>query len=128
MSRFQGGIKGIQEAQAGNLKAIAALTPDGSFGEAIRYATTAAHRFAVQNTVVDTGSWRASHRMLIQKLRGRVFIDPSAVNPKGGKPVEYGPALEQKKGGRYAVYKKTYEEAGPEILRQAGHILLGGLP
>lgn len=128
MSRFNGSIKGIQEAQAAALQALAALQPDGALGKAVQYITAAAGRYAVQNTVVDTGSWRASHRPVVQGLTGRVFLDPAAVSPRGGRPAVYGAALAKKKGGRYDVYKQTVEQAGPEILRQAGHILQGGLP
>lgn len=128
MTRFTGSIKGLQQAQAANVRLMAALTPEGALGEAVRYALTSAHRFATANTVVDTGSWRASHRMLMQKLRGRLFVDPAAASPRGGRPADYGPAHEARKGGRYAVYKRTVEEAGPGILRDAGQILIRGLP
>lgn len=122
-------IKGIQEAQAAVLQAAAAVRPSGGLGKATRYVTLAAHRFAVQNTVVDTGAWRAAQRPQIDGVHGRVFVDPSAVNPKGrGRPAVYGPALELTRGGRYAVYKKTVEVAGPEILAQAGKLIQDALP
>lgn len=128
MTRFSGSIKGIQAAQAANLQMMAALKPNGELGEAVRFITTRAHRFATQNTVVDTGSWRASHRMVMQGLHARIFIDPSSANPRGGRPEEYGAELERIRGGRYAVYKKTAEEAGPGILKEAGQLLIGRLP
>ena len=61
-------------------------------------------------------------------LKGRLFIDPSAVNPNGGRPAEYGAELEREKGGRYAVYKMTVEEAGPELVKQGARILVGAMP
>ena len=88
------GISGIQEAQAANNQAIAALKPSGAFGRAIRVGTVAAHRYAVALTHEDTGALRASHRMDVQLDRrphGRIFIDPNSVNPHGHKPSVYGP-------------------------------------
>lgn len=122
-------IRGLQEVQAAALRAIAALTPTGAFGRAVRYVTAAAHRWATANTVVDTGSWRASHRPMVQGLTGRIFLDPAAINPKSqSHPAVYGPALELTRGGRYAVYARTVNEAGPQLLREGGQILEDGLP
>lgn len=126
---FDATITGIQEAQAALLQAAAAVRPSGALGKATRYAVLAAHRFAVANTVVDTGSWRASHRPEVAGATGRIFVDPSAVNPEsGGRPAEYGPELELTRGGRYAIYQKTVNEAGPQILAQAGKIIEDALP
>lgn len=121
-------ISGLQAVQSAMLRAIAAMQASGALGEAVRHVVAGVHRYAVQNTVVDTGSWRASHRMQISGLRGRVDIDPSAQNPvRGGYPAVYGAVLERRKGGRYAVYRNTFEQAGPELLRQADAIIRGGL-
>lgn len=122
-------IRGIQEVQAATLRAAAAAQVSGALGKAVRYATLAAHRYAVAHTVVDTGSWRAAHRVAIHGSSGRIFLDPSAVNPKsGGKPSHYGAFLELSRGGRYAVYGRTVNEAGPQIVQQAGQILEDALP
>lgn len=123
-------IKGIQQAQTAAIRALAAVQPSGGLGRAIRWATAAAHRFAVQNTVVDTGSWRASQTpQMVDETHGRVFINPDSVNPKSrSKPSVYGPILEARKGGRYAVYQRTYQEAGPDIVRQAGKMIESELP
>lgn len=114
-------IRGIQEAQDAALRAIAATAPGGGLGRAVRYVTLTAHRFAVQNTPVDTGTWRAAQHPEVDATHGHIFVDPSATNPKSHTLASvYGPDLELRRGGRYAVYKKTVEEAGPQILAQAG--------
>lgn len=128
MTRFKGSIKGVQAAQAANNQMIAAMQVDGALGEAVRFVTAGAHRFAVQHTVVDTGAWRASHRMTISGLSGRISLDQAAVNPRGGRPAVYGAILEATRGGRYAVYKRTFEDAGPDLLVQAALIIRRGLP
>lgn len=129
MPRFNTSIKGIQEAQAAAVRALAAVRPSDGLGEAVQYALAAAHRYLAANTVVDTGAWRGSHRpQMTGPASGRIFMDPGAQNPKGGFPAIYGAHLEATRGGRYAVYRTTAEQAGPEILRQAGERLRGKLP
>ncbi len=113
-------IKGIQELQNKNLKRIAALKPSGTAGRTIRYGLTRLHRYAVSITHVwkyKGGGLRASHRMGIDGLRGRIYIDPTAVNPRGQKPAEYGP-YEHARGGIHAFYDRTVEEEGPETMRR----------
>jgi hypothetical protein len=134
-------INGIQEAQDANLRAIAELSPAGEFGAAIRDATIALHRYAVSITHVgryiqtSSGKWRwarpdeagvgggalrASHRMEVTALRGRVYVDPGSVNPRTGrKPAEYG-AYENARGGAHAFYDRATAEYGPEVLRTVG--------
>lgn len=116
-------IKGIQESQARNLRRIAALRPNSTFGRVIRDATIRAYRYAEAITHVDTGSLRASHRMQVQGLRGRIYLDPSARNPRSGLPVSvYGP-YEHARGGSHAFYHRTVVERGPEIGKQAAYQL-----
>jgi len=103
-------IKGIQEAQAVNAKMIARLQPNGEVGQKIKDLTSSAHRYAVSITHVLTGSLRASHRMELKGLRGRIYLDPSAINPRTGqKPAVYG-YYENKRGGEHAFYDRTVEE------------------
>ena len=129
MARFTTHIRGIERLQSAAERGVEALKPAGAFGEAVRYTTLATHRYAVPLTPVDTGAWRASHRPEVGGLTGRIFIDPSATNPESdGRPVDYGAELELTRGGRYAVYKRTVDEAGPGILREAGEIIERGLP
>ena len=123
-------ITGLQEAQAANNKLIAALKPGDAFGRAIRYATTAAHRYAVALTHVDTGALRASHRMAIEEnfLRGKVYIDPSGRNPRSSvRTAEYGPA-EHARGGEHAFYERVLSEYGDTIAEEAGRMIMRGLP
>lgn len=108
-------IKGIQEAQAANIKRIAALKPQGELGQVIKAQTTAAHRYAISITHVITGSLRASHRMELKGLRGRIYLDPGAVNPRTKqKPSIYG-FYENKRGGEHAFYDRTVEEYGGKV-------------
>lgn len=119
-------ITGIQEAQARNLRAIAALRPEGAFGMAIQTATLSAHRYAVALTHVDTGSLRASHRVDVNGLSGRVFIGPETNPRTGQQTTEYGP-VEHQRGGSHAFYQRTVDEYGPGIRRDAIQIIKVGL-
>lgn len=122
-------IGGIQEAQLANLQVIAALKPSGAFGRAIQYATVMAQRYSVVNTHVDTGALKASHRIDIENggLRGIVYLDPGAINPKGQRPSQYG-VYEHARGGDHAFYEKTVRDSGEQIGSIAGMILLQGMP
>ena len=112
-------IRGIQEAQRANLEVIKNLQPGGAFGRAIQYGTIEAHRYAVSITHVQTGALRASHRMEVSGLEGRIFIDPTSENPRGGRPEIYGP-IEEARGGEHAFYARTEAEAGYRIAQAAG--------
>jgi len=142
MSEINLDIGGIQEAQDANARAIAALQPSGELGDAIREATTELHRYAASITHVgryvqskSSGKWRwagrgeagvgggalrASHRMEVSGLRGRIYIDPGATNSRTGRrPAEYG-AYEENRSGEHAFYARTLTEYGPEVARKVG--------
>ncbi|KPK91508.1 MAG: hypothetical protein AMJ88_13450 [Anaerolineae bacterium SM23_ 63] len=122
-------IKGIQELQAYNVRAIAALQPTGAAGEAIQYGTSALHRAAVVYTHVVTGSLRGAHHMVIenQGRRGRIFINPQVINPKTKtRPAVYG-VEEHERGGSHAFYHMAVEERGKIILEKMNEILVRGL-
>lgn len=112
-------IKGIQEAQAANNRALAAVQPRGSLGRAVQWGIAEAHRYAVAVTHVDSGALRASHRTSFQEggnwARGRMMIDASSVNPHGARPSVYGP-IEHERGGGHAFYARTEGERGQRIL------------
>ncbi len=108
-------ITGLQQAQQRNLRAIAALSPSGALGRAIKLGTVEAHRYAVAITHVDTGSLKASHRIELTNDRGRVFIDPAAVNPRRGRPVEDYAIWEHRRGGTHAFYERVVSERGQQI-------------
>lgn len=132
-------ITGIQEAQAANLRRIAALEPDGALGRMVRDVTVDLHRYAVGITHVGRykkskhgsyyysrsggiggGALRASHRIEASGLTGRVFIDPGAVNPlTKGRPSIYG-VFENARGGEHAFYSRTVAERGAQIMAERG--------
>lgn len=117
-------IEGIQEAQAWNLRKIAAVRPRGALGRAILYGTTAAHRGAVARTHVDTGALRASQRMVMYgDSEGQVFLDGSATNPRTGqRTAAYGP-WEHERGGEHAFYQRTVDEDGPGIEQEMASMI-----
>lgn len=120
-------IKGIQEAQAANNRALAAVRPRGGLGRAVQHGIAAAHRYAVTITHVDTGALRASHRTAFEEhphsALGRMFIDPSSVNPRGQMPAEYG-VVEEARGGSHQFYGRTLTEAGPRIAAEMAEIVM----
>lgn len=122
-------IKGIQEIQAANAQIMAAFHPNGALSRSVRFMTTAAHRGVVTRAHVDTGAYRAAQRMEMQDaLTGRVFIDPSARNPRSRVPVVvYGP-IEEARGGAHAAYQRTYSEQGAAIVSEAGAMLVRAFP
>lgn len=120
-------IEGLQELQDANIKLIAAFEPDGPAGEAVQFVTTGAHRYLVGVTHIASGAYRASHRMTVTNVRGEIFIDPTARNPKG-KLVQKYAKDEEARGGSHAAYRRTYEEAGPRLLEQAAQNVIRQLP
>jgi|DewCreStandDraft_4_1066084.scaffolds.fasta_scaffold97844_3 hypothetical protein len=119
-------IQGLQEAQHANLRRINAMKPGGALGRAVQYTTVSAHRYAVSITHVwryKGGGLRASHRMKVSGLRGEIYIDPTAVNPRGQKPSVYGPA-EHARGGTHAFYARTQREYGLSSARAGAYGLV----
>ncbi len=111
-------IQGLQEAQRANLRRIAALKPDSHFGSAVKNVTAGLHRYAVTITHVwhiKGGALRASQRMSVKGIHGRIYIDRSSVNPRGGRPSIYGP-YEEARGGEHAFYSRTVDEAGDKFV------------
>lgn len=100
-------IIGIQQAQRRNLERIAAMKPSGALGNTIRDILMDGHRYLVTQTHVQTGAYRASQRAELTGLTGRLFVDPSAINPRGGKPVIYS-VCEERRGGSHAAYATTF--------------------
>ena len=133
-------ITGLQERQDQNLRSIAALRPDGEFGEAVREAVTMLHRYAVSITHVGrykqskSGHWyydkagpgvgggalRASHRMEVAGLYGRVYIDPAATNPRTGTRTGLYGIYENARGGSHAFYDRTISEYGDVVMNRVG--------
>lgn len=120
-------IKGLQEAQQANQRRMAELKPSGAFGRAIQYATATLQRHAIGIThvwKVKGGGLKSSHRMRLEAggLRGVIYIDPAAVNPRGQRPSVYGP-VEHARGGDHAFYARTVDEAGPQVVRQVSNMV-----
>lgn len=91
-----------------------------ALGRAIQWGTAAAHRYAVSITHVLTGSLRASHRMAVSGLQGRISLDPRARNPRSRqRTAVYGP-VEEARGGEHAFYRRTVAEAGRKIGQEMG--------
>lgn len=122
------GIQGVQEVQTANSEMIAALQPAGGLGRGIRAGTVAGHRYAAAITHVVSGTLRAAHRMEVTALRGRIYIDPTARNPRSGaRAADYGP-IEHARGGEHAFYERTVREQGDEIGRAGVQAILEELP
>ena len=112
-------VDGLREVQDANLQRIAALQPSGAMGKAIKDAATRLHRYAVAITHTWKylgGGLKASHRMAVEGASAKIYIDPSAVNPRGQRPADYGPQ-EHARGGTHAFYKRTVDEEGPETAK-----------
>lgn len=132
-------ITGIQEAQAANLRRIAALQPSGALGRLVRDVTVELQRYAIGITHagrykkskrgtyyysrsggIGGGALRSAHRAEVSGLTGRVFVDPGAVNPlTRGKPSIYG-LFEEARGGEHAFYSRTVAERGEQITAERG--------
>lgn len=120
-------IEGLQEAQEANLHNIWALRPTSDFGRAIKTGVILAEQVAVVKTHVATGSLRASHRIKLSGLRGMVYIDPHAVNPRTKqKPSVYG-VYEHNRGGSHAFYERVEREDGRWIAESVASELRSGL-
>jgi hypothetical protein len=109
-------IRGLQEAQRWNARAIANMKPSGAYGRAIQNIVTQLQRYEMSVTHVDTGSLRATQRMEIRGLRGRVYIDPRARNPRSRQMTSVYGAIEEARGGSHAFGNRTVNEAAPRIV------------
>lgn len=123
-------IEGLQRAQAGFNRALAAVSPRGALGRAVKHVTARVHRYAVTINPVDTGSWRGSQRQQLSSdgLTGRVFLAQGATNSRTGVPVDRYAGVWEARKGRYAVYKRTYEEDGPAAVQEGGEMVRKALP
>lgn len=122
-------IGGLQRLQADLNRAAAATRPSGLLGRAVKRATAAVHRYAVKINPVDTGSWRASQHQRFDAVaaRGYVFVNEQARNSRTGiRVLDYASDWEDR-GGRYAIYRRTIDEAGEGIIEDAGHDFMSKL-
>lgn len=123
-------IKGLQEAQDLNIKTIQALKPNNALGRAVKFVTIMAHRYIVEITHADTGSYRAAHRMEVDLNagRGRVYVDPSARNSRTDELVADYAQIEEARGGQHAAYRRTRAETGQKALDRGVAYIQGQLP
>lgn len=112
-------IKGLQELQRWNLRAIANAKPDGEYGRALRNILTQLERYEVAIIHVDTGALRASPRIELRGLSGRVYLDPTATNPRTRQKTSIYGAVENARGGEHAFGERTVHEAAPRIVGTA---------
>jgi hypothetical protein len=112
-------IRGLQEAQRWNARAIANMRPSDKFGRLIQTITTQLQRQEIAITHVDTGALRASERMEINGLRGRIFIDQNARNPRSGVPTHVYAVFENARGGEHAFAERAARDIAPRIVNQA---------
>jgi hypothetical protein len=126
---IQSDIRELQKAQRWNARAIANMKPSGAYGKAMQVIVSQVQRYEVSITHVGryfvNGGWRgggtlrASERMEIHGLRGRVYLDPSARNPiTQSRPAEYG-VIENARGGEHAFGERTANDAAPRIVGAA---------
>lgn len=126
-STVKADIRGLQQAQAAMNRRIAELKPTGALGQAVQRAGLMIHRYVLGITHVDTGALRASHRVEINGTKGRIFIDPSARNPRtGAKPAIYG-MIEHARGGKHAFYTRTKHEYGDTVVRAVKTYVSGAM-
>lgn len=123
-------IKGLQELNDLNVRAINALKPETSLGRAVKFVTEMTHSYIVKITHVDTGAYRASHRMAVQMNagRGQVYVDQAARNPRTTKLVRDYAEVEEARGGSHAAYTRTQAEMGQKALDRGVAYIKGQLP
>ena len=125
MPDFDVTIKGLQQAMDANVRAIAALQPSGELGRAIRDVTVELARYKTAITHVDTGAYRASTRMEVTNLRGRIYIDPTAYNPRSRQLVTRYAPDEEARGGSHASFQRTLDERAQQAVSRVGAVIAG---
>lgn len=122
--------EGLEEVKAALRQLEEALKAGGGLGEMVRDVSRDLVNYASRVTDIITGELRVSHRELLELSgdpRSTIFIDPSAVNPMGERPYEYGP-FEHARGGHHAFYARTVSERGPTAVEKGRKTLLRSLP
>ena len=111
-----GGIRGLQEAQRWNARAIANMKPGGQFGRDLQTIISQVERYEVTIAHVDTGAMKNSIRMELKALEARTYIDPTARNPRTRAVVARYAEIEDNRGGSHAFAQRTVHEAVPGIV------------
>lgn len=125
-------IRGNKEAQRAMTVAANAVQGQGGLGRAIQFVTLGAMQFAMRVSHKVSGALRSAHIPEFQSgigmARGRVFIDPTAINPMGGKPVDDYAAIEEARGGSHAFYERTVSERGNYLVGRAAELMIAEMP
>lgn len=129
-------IRGIQEAQDANLKMIREMSIAGALGRANQMILLESHRYLVGITHVDTGAYRASHRITMSGVGGRataghtirgafgaIAPDPLARNPRSGRLVGEYALVEERRGGAHAAYGRTFRDGTIRAAQRAIRLL-----
>jgi len=115
-------IKGIQELMADNLRATRAIRPNGALGRVVKKVGLSTLRWIDGVVHVDTGALRVSQRIDYiesgSEATAIIFVDPTAQNPKGQYPAEYG-VYENRRGGSHAFYDIGADYAQAYIATEA---------
>ena len=126
-------ITGLQEAQERNLRRMVLLEPENAPGRAVQWATAEMHRHLTANTPHETGSLKATRRIIVNLRvpRGQVFNSSNSYNPRGSTPPHvYDKYLHARgeirglRGGIQASYPYTLRVNGPGVMKRAGEQLM----
>lgn len=132
MSDWKLQIRGNKEAQRAMIVAANAVQPRGGLGRAIQFVTLGAVQYAQRVSHILTGALRSSHVPEFESgsgiSRGRVFIDPAAINPMHGKPVTDYASIEEARGGSHAFYERTVAERGNYLVGRAAELVIADMP
>ena len=121
-------ITGLQEAQRRNLRRMVLLEPENAPGRAVQHATAEMHRFLTSHTPWETGSLRASRRVIVNLRvpRGQVFNSANSYNPRSNTPPHvYDKYLHARgeirglRGGFQASYTYTKRTHSASVLKKA---------
>ena len=125
-------IRGNKEAQRAMTVAANAVQPQGGLGRAIQFVALGAIQYAMRVSHIVTGALRSAHSPEFTSggnlSRGRVFIDPAAINPMSGKPVTDYAAIEEARGGAHAFYERTVSERGNYLVGRAAELVVAEMP
>lgn len=120
-------IQGLQDAQAANLRALAAVQPHGALGRAVQYVMVEGLRYEASIIHVDTGSLRAAQHVQMAGARGMIYTDASAVNPRSGKRVLDYAAAEHNRGYPHNYAQRMVAERGQRLAQEAAQGILDAI-
>lgn len=86
------------------------IKSDFSFDEILNKFIETLREYAISITHRDTGAWAGAHRSEVVTDTARVYIDPTATNPRTGTPVEFYASVWEARGGELSVYERTIAE------------------